>query len=99
VFDERANEKPARNNLPPRADRLAELLGRGRASVLRALVVPTTTTVVARAVGLAPSTVSQHLSALHLAGVVRKRRSGSRVLYELDHGGFILLNQVDGARQ
>jgi hypothetical protein len=67
VLDERHGTGP-----PPRArsggdDRLAILLGRGRAAVMRTLVVPTTTTAVADRVRLAPSTVSQHLSALAAA--------------------------------
>ena len=43
-------------------DRLAILLGRGRASVLRALTTPATTTGLATTLGLAASTVSEHLA-------------------------------------
>lgn len=81
---------------PEGCDRLAILVGRGRAAVMRALIAPTTTTAVAGALGLAPSTVSQHLSALSDAGVVRRQRVGYRVLYELDHVGVALLKHVDG---
>jgi DNA-binding transcriptional ArsR family regulator len=76
-------------------DRLAILVGRGRAAVMRALVAPTTTTAVADSLGLAPSTVSQHLTALSAAGMVRRHRAGIRVLYELDREGMALLSHLD----
>jgi DNA-binding transcriptional ArsR family regulator len=73
-------------------DRLALLVGRGRAAVLRALAVPGTTTALATALGLAPSTVSEHLAGLQAAGVVHRRRAGRRVLYELEPAGLALVN-------
>ena len=76
----------------PADDRLALLVGRGRAAVLRALVVPATTTGLATALGLAPSTVSEHLSGLQAAGVVHRRRAGRRVLYGLEPAGLALVN-------
>jgi DNA-binding transcriptional ArsR family regulator len=97
VLDERHGTGPPLRARSGGDDRLAILLGRGRAAVMRTLVVPTTTTAVADRVRLAPSTVSQHLSALAAAGVVRRRRSGCRVLYELDRGGFALLKHIDHA--
>jgi DNA-binding transcriptional ArsR family regulator len=72
-------------------DPLAILLGRARASVIRSLIVPMTTTGLARSLGLAASTVSEHLSGLVAAGVVKRHRAGGRVLYELDNGGMALL--------
>lgn len=75
---------------PARADRLAILLGRGRASVVRELGTPITTSALADHLGLAASTVSQHLSALVSAGVVRRHRAGTRVLYELNREGMAL---------
>ncbi|WP_107081612.1 ArsR/SmtB family transcription factor [Streptomyces sp. SBT349] len=81
--------------LRPR-DRLTILLGRGRATVLRALHSPATTTGLAGSVGLAPSTVSQHLSVLSSAGLVRRYRVGPRVLYELGDSGATLLSVLDG---
>ncbi|MFF5085266.1 ArsR/SmtB family transcription factor [Actinoplanes sp. NPDC000266] len=77
-------------------DRLAVLLGRGRAVVLRALTTPATTTGLATALGLAPSTVSEHLSNLLAAGVVHRRRAGRRVLYELEPAGVALVNLLGG---
>jgi DNA-binding transcriptional ArsR family regulator len=75
-------------------DRLALLLGGGRAQVLRALEVPKTTTAVAESLGLAKSTVSQHLNVLTSAGVVWRQRLGGRVFYQLDRGGFALLEHL-----
>ena len=81
-------------------DRLAILVGRGRATVLRALTVPATTTGLASALGLAPSTVSEHLAGLQAAGVVHRRRAGRRVLYGLEPAGIALVNLLrdDSAR-
>ncbi|MGW5669954.1 ArsR family transcriptional regulator [Micromonospora sp. NPDC003776] len=81
----------------PGTDRLALLLGRGRATVLRALVRPATTAGLAGALGLAPSTVSEHLAALVAAGVVHRRRHGRRVLYGLEPSGAALLGLLSGA--
>lgn len=77
-------------------DRLAILLGRSRANVLRAVTVPTTTSTLAGALGLSASTVSEHLTALLAAGAVQRRRAGVRVLYELDKVGAALLKYFDG---
>jgi DNA-binding transcriptional ArsR family regulator len=72
-------------------DRLVILVGRGRATVLRALTTPATTAGLARDLGLAPSTVSEHLAALTAAGVVNRRRAGRRVLYGLEPAGVALV--------
>lgn len=77
-------------------DRLELLVGTGRANILRSLMVPTTTTALAASLGLAPSTVSEHLATLTAAGVVRRQRLGSQVLYELDRSGFTLLRELAG---
>ncbi|PBC61360.1 transcriptional regulator [Streptomyces sp. Tue6028] len=63
-------------------DPLVRLLGRGRAAVLTALAEPATTTVLARRLGLAPSSVSAHLATLRDAGLLTSRRYGHQVLYE-----------------
>lgn len=66
---------------PERAgDALAAALGAGRASVLKSLLVPRTTTEVARQTGTSPGTVSEHLSRLRRAGLVEPHRSGRGVL-------------------
>ncbi|MFF7560021.1 DUF5937 family protein [Streptomyces pseudovenezuelae] len=64
---------------PPEA--LARLLGRGRAAVLAGLSDPASTTGLARRHGLAPSTVSAHLSVLREAGLLGSRRQGHQVIY------------------
>ncbi|WP_158708653.1 ArsR family transcriptional regulator [Streptomyces bikiniensis] len=84
---------------PARGDGLEILLGRSRAGVVRGLVVPTTTSDLAAELGLAPSTVSEHLTALVAAGVARRRRAGVRVLYELDGPGVALLRHLDHRRR
>ncbi|MFD7575075.1 helix-turn-helix domain-containing protein [Streptomyces sp. NPDC059810] len=86
-------------DVPARGDRLEILLGRSRAGVVRGLVAPTTTSDLAATLGLAPSTVSEHLTSLVAAGVVRRRRAGVRVLYELDASGVALLRHLDNRRR
>ncbi|MEU6147883.1 DUF5937 family protein [Streptomyces sp. NPDC047081] len=61
---------------------LARLLGRQRAALLADLTVPAATTALADRHGLAPSTVSAHLTALREAGLLGARRQGHYVLYE-----------------
>ncbi|MGW4129682.1 MULTISPECIES: ArsR/SmtB family transcription factor [Amycolatopsis] len=57
------------------------LLGRTRATLLTALSSPATTTDLARALGVTPSAVSQHLKVLRDSGLVTRERSGRGVLY------------------
>ncbi|MFI7119873.1 ArsR/SmtB family transcription factor [Amycolatopsis sp. NPDC049868] len=57
------------------------LLGRTRATLLTALSSPATTTDLARALGVTPSAVSQHLKVLRDSGLVARERSGRGVLY------------------
>jgi DNA-binding transcriptional ArsR family regulator len=65
---------------PPAA--LARLLGRQRAALLADLTLPAATTELAERHGLAPSTVSAHLTALRQAGLLDARREGHYVRYE-----------------
>ncbi len=65
----------------PAGDRLAALLGRGRARILSSLSVPMSTTQLARALGQSPGAVSMHLSVLREAGMVESRRAGRSVMY------------------
>jgi DNA-binding transcriptional ArsR family regulator len=60
---------------------IARLLGTGRAAVLAETLVPSTTSHLAQQVGLAPATVSQHLTVLRDAGLVSSDRRGREVLY------------------
>nr|WP_269329724.1 winged helix-turn-helix domain-containing protein [Kineosporia babensis] len=73
-------------------DRLAALIGPGRARLLLALKRPSSTTALAHELKLAPSTVSEQLSALLAAEVVYRRRSGRRVIYGLEPAGDLLLS-------
>jgi DNA-binding transcriptional ArsR family regulator len=57
------------------------LLGRARAELLEALRSPATTTDLARALGVTPSAVSQHLRVLRESGLIAPERSGRSVLY------------------
>jgi hypothetical protein len=69
---------------------LVRLLGRGRAAVLTALAEPATTTALAHRLGLAPSSVSSHLTTLRDAGLLTARRYGHQVLYERTPLGMAL---------
>ncbi len=76
---------------PPTGEALNAALGRGRASVLRSLAAPSTTTGLARALSSSPATVSQHLARLRRAGLVEAHRRGRRVYYHLSANGESLL--------
>ncbi|MET8337482.1 ArsR/SmtB family transcription factor [Streptosporangium canum] len=65
----------------PPAGSAVRLLGRARAELLEALRSPATTTDLARALGVTPSAVSQHLGVLRESGLVARERSGRNVLY------------------
>jgi hypothetical protein len=84
----------------PPADRtpaaLAALLGRARADVLCALGEPASTSALARLLGLAPSSVSAHLSVLRAAGLLTSRRYGHQVLYERTPLGMALAGPQPG---
>ena len=70
----------------------AELLGTVRARLLSALRSPATTTALARALGVTPGAVSQHLSVLHRAGLADRTRVGRTVLYQATDLGLALLD-------
>ncbi|WP_326953684.1 ArsR/SmtB family transcription factor [Amycolatopsis sp. NBC_01286] len=69
------------------------LLGRARAGLLEALRSPATTTDLARALGVTPSAVSQHLGVLRDSGLVERERSGRQVLYLVTALGTALLDR------
>lgn len=73
------------------ADALGALLGQSRAALLRALVVPRTTTALARVVGLAPSTVSEHLGVMTASGLLTSTRDGRKVLYSRTNVGDLVV--------
>lgn len=70
---------------------LVDLIGAGRAGVLRALDGPASTTELARRLGVTASAVSQHLAVLHRSGLVGKARAGRAVLYTRTEVGDKLL--------
>ncbi|MBG0817091.1 DUF5937 family protein [Planomonospora sp. ID82291] len=65
----------------PSAGSTVRLLGRVRAELLETLRSPATTTDLARALGVTPSAVSQHLGVLRESGLVARERCGRNVLY------------------
>jgi len=79
-----ANEVPAAG--------LAALLGRTRAKAIRAIAAGCTTTELARALGVAPTTASEHATVLRQARLVSTRRHRSAVLHTLTPLGAALLH-------
>ena len=79
------------------ADELGALLGRGRATVLRAVERPRATTELAWELGQTPSAVSSHLSVLRRCGLVTAARAGRRVLYQQTPLASSLLAAADQA--
>jgi DNA-binding transcriptional ArsR family regulator len=75
----------------PEDRRLDLLLGAGRATVLRALEQPATTTELAARLSYAPSTVSAHLDVLARAGLVDRHRVRRSVFYGLNETGRSLV--------
>ena len=65
----------------PAADAVARLIGAPRTRLLALLQAPASTTELARLLGVTPGTVSQHLCALHAAGLLNRTRHGRSVLY------------------
>ena len=77
---------------------LAALLGRTRAKALRAIAVGCTTTELARALGVAPATASEHVTVLRNARLIMTRRHRNAVLHTLTPLGTALLDvNRDGA--
>jgi DNA-binding transcriptional ArsR family regulator len=78
---------------PPKSSgtALEAALGAGRASVMKGLLVPRTTTELAYQLRLSPAAVSAHLSRLKAAELIEPHRSGRRVYYRLSCAGESLL--------
>jgi DNA-binding transcriptional ArsR family regulator len=72
-------------------DALVAALGIGRASVLKGLAIPRTTTELARQLGVSSGTTSEHLARLRRAGLVEPHRSGRSVFYRLSREGEQLI--------
>jgi DNA-binding transcriptional ArsR family regulator len=75
----------------PNGTALEAVLSPARASVLKSLLVPRTTTELAQELGLSPAAISAHLSRLKVAGLAEPYRSGKRVYYRLSSAGETLL--------
>lgn len=81
---------PAASHRHQRA--VEDLLGRTRARVLVATTRgPLSTTDIARRVGVAPSSASEHLGLLRAAGLVYSRRAANTVLHEVTSVGCAVL--------
>ncbi len=78
---------------PPVAgpDPLGPLIGAGRAAVLRALTVPSTTSQLAARLSMSLGGVAGHLAVLHEAGLISRTRTGRSVLYATTARGDGLL--------
>jgi hypothetical protein len=85
---------------PERRDHgaLRALLGDRRARILEALEREATTTTLARRMQVSPASVSEHLTVLHDAGLVRRRRDGRAVFYARTATGDALLTARTSAR-
>lgn len=81
VYPARGSATLWENAPPPARDALAGVLGRTKARLLRSLAAPASTTVLAQRFQVAPSTVSEHLTALVAAGLLTSRRVGRSVQY------------------
>jgi DNA-binding transcriptional ArsR family regulator len=89
-------QQPGRETPPG----LPDLIGRTRATILERLDVPTTTTSLARELGLSISTVSEHLTVMSASGLLQSRREGQRVLYWRTMVGDLLVEgEVSSGRR
>ncbi|GGS51343.1 hypothetical protein GCM10010156_07420 [Planobispora rosea] len=92
VFGEDLPDTAAALAARPAAGSTVRLLGRARAELLEALRSPATTTELARALGVTPSAVSQHLGVLRENGLVARERAGRNVLYTATALGVSLIS-------
>lgn len=79
---------------PSDTDPLAGVVGRTKARLLRELAAPASTTVLADRLGIAPSTISQHVKALAAAGLLESRRAGRSVHYRRSSLGDELVSSA-----
>jgi DNA-binding transcriptional ArsR family regulator len=75
------------------SDTLAGVLGRTKARLLGELTEPANTGALARRLALAAGTVSEHLRALHTAGLIAAHRTGRTVEYRVTELGRALLDR------
>jgi DNA-binding transcriptional ArsR family regulator len=81
---------------PSSSEAVGRVIGRSRARILAQLETPTSTTDLAALTGLTPGGVSQHLTAMHNAGLVAAHRVGRVVLYSRTAIAEALLAQGNG---
>ncbi|MEU8182939.1 ArsR family transcriptional regulator [Micromonospora sp. NPDC049044] len=81
---------------PPPGDALARVVGPGRAALLQLLDTASTTTHLARLTGMSAGNVSQHLAALHAAGLTSRTRQGRHVLYRNTDAARVLVRASRG---
>ncbi|MBK8022208.1 MAG: winged helix-turn-helix transcriptional regulator [Chloroflexi bacterium] len=86
-----------RSKLPEPEKQLIQAFGVSRARVLLALRTPITTMELGRRLGIAGSSISQHLKRLRAAGLVESHRSGQYVYYQLTRRGDTLLTVFETA--
>lgn len=75
----------------PDSDALADLLGRTRAAVLRALTASASTTQLSRRCGISLASTSDHTRILRGAGLISTHRAGGTALHSLTPTGHRLL--------
>ncbi len=78
--------------VPPAAAAVGSLLGRTRTRLLVLLEEPSSTTDLARRLGVTAGAVSQHLAALHAGRLLTRTRNGRSVLYQRSELGEALVN-------
>nr|SBO96815.1 Putative regulatory protein [Nonomuraea gerenzanensis] len=78
---------------PGNAAATGRLLGDTRAAVLRAVGAGSTTSDLARRLGVTPATISHHTGVLRDAGLIRSRRSATTVTHSLTSLGWSLLHR------
>ncbi|MFF8845795.1 ArsR family transcriptional regulator [Streptomyces sp. NPDC015127] len=88
--------EPAATHSPP-GEPLTALLGRARATALRAAAAGATTGEIARAAGVSASSASRHATALRDAGLLTSVRDGTTVLHTLTPMGASLLRAGSGS--
>jgi DNA-binding transcriptional ArsR family regulator len=71
---------------------LAMLLGRTRASALETIAGTSTTTELARRLGVSAATASHHVGVLRSAGLIASQRTGNSVLHHVTTKGALLLD-------
>ena len=94
---------PALTSLPlldssPPDDALAALLGRGRGRILHQLTQLRTTTDLARRLGIAKSSVSEHVTTLRNSHLITSRRDGKAVWHTCTPLGLSLIRGCGGTQ-